>query len=67
MVNKHLSLRDYLAAKAMQSLLTTSPISHAPEMREDERRAQLNYITWEAYRVADAMLQERKLNTSEQN
>lgn len=67
MVNKHLSLRDYLAAKAMQSLLTTSPISPAPEMKEDERRAQLNYITWEAYRVADAMLQERKLSNGDNN
>jgi hypothetical protein len=67
MVNKHLSLRDYLAAKAMQSLLTTSPISYADGKNEEETNAQLNYIVFEAYRVADAMLQERKFNKPEQN
>lgn len=67
MVNKNLSLRDYLAAKAMQSLLTTFPISYDPALKEEERKAQLNYITWEAYRVADAMLAERKLNKGDIN
>ena len=67
MVNKHLSLRDYLAAKAMQSLLTTSPIRYDVDVKEEERNAQLNYITWEAYRVADAMLAERKLNKGDIN
>lgn len=60
-------LRDRLAMAAMQSLLITSPVSYAEDKNEDETSAQLNYITMESYRVADAMLQERKLNKPEQN
>lgn len=45
-------LRDYFAAKAMQALITAwkpvSPISGAEE-----------YVSFESYKIADAMLQER--------
>lgn len=60
-------LRDRFAMAAMQSLLITSPVSYAEEKREDETNAQLNYIAIESYRVADAMLQERKMIKPEQN
>lgn len=45
-----LSLRDYFAAKAMQGLLT------------DDRSLDLNFreIAADSYRLADAMLMERK-------
>lgn len=58
-------LRDRFAMAAMQSLLSTSPLSYAEDKREDETNAQLNYIVIESYRIADAMMQERKLNNPE--
>lgn len=48
----------------MQALLTASPIRYD---RGDDGQAQINYITTEAYRVADAMLSERNFNTGEKN
>ncbi|MNR28985.1 hypothetical protein D3C85_1463420 [compost metagenome] len=52
-------LRDYFAAKAMQSLMLTEPL----DLGDESRGCQIDQtdgITYEAYRMADAMLETRR-------
>lgn len=54
-----IELRDYFAAKAMQSLLMTEPL----DLGDESRGCQIDQtdgITFEAYRMADAMLETRR-------
>jgi len=50
-----ISLRDYFAAKAMQSLLVNNPLDYS-EDAFDDTDGQVDSIACEAYRMADAML-----------
>ena len=54
-----MTLRDYFAAKAMQSLMLTEPL----DLGDESRGCQIDQtdgITYEAYRMADAMLETRR-------
>jgi len=49
-----MTLRDYFAAKAMQGMLAN------PKLQEQILKAGQSWIEESAYKVADAMLEERK-------
>ncbi len=53
-VNYGMDLRDYFAAKAMQSLLDKESVSSG--LPKDK----INLITYASYRVADAMMERRE-------
>jgi hypothetical protein len=46
-----MTLRDYFAAKAMQSIID----------QQDAHRGEVNNAAWMSYRMADAMLEAREL------
>ena len=52
----HMTLRDYFAAKAMQGLLAAN---WCASFRELESSIGSNMVAADAYRMADAMLEER--------
>lgn len=54
------TLRDYFAAKAMQALLRNEPLDYNEGSYQDVQE-HINYVTSEAYSIADAMLAVRTL------
>ena len=55
-----MDLRDYFAAKAMQSLITASTISYIHENKLVVKRPIDNEIAMYAYIIADAMMKARE-------
>jgi hypothetical protein len=49
-VQQGMTLRDYFAAKAMQSIID----------QQDAHRGEVDSAAWMAYRMADAMMEARK-------
>ena len=56
-INRGMSLRDYFAAKAMQSLLHAWISS--PDCKDDDSWVGDQHLAQEAYVIADAMLRAR--------
>lgn len=56
-----MTLRDYFAAKAMQSMILALYTKHSDDLKIDDFVERINLISVNAYHYADLMLKQREL------